>query len=37
MNSEKPPSSYLNHSFLPVLAATYLTRDLFVVLRGYQL
>lgn len=36
MNSEKRPSTLYNHSFLPVLAATYLTREMGVALRGLQ-
>lgn len=36
MDSEKCPSSLYNHSFLPVLAATYLTHEVVVAIRGLQ-
>ena len=36
MDSEKRPSFHYNHSFLPVLAATYLTHEVVVVIRGLQ-
>ncbi|ENZ6682879.1 hypothetical protein ACSQSN_005012, partial [Escherichia coli] len=36
MNSEKNLSSPYNHSFLPVLAATYHTREMGVALHGLQ-
>ncbi|MEL8517533.1 hypothetical protein J4V10_26220, partial [Escherichia coli] len=36
MNSEKRPSTQDNHSFLPVLAATYLTHEVVVAIRGLK-
>lgn len=36
MNSEKRPSTLYNHSFLPVLAATYLTHEVVVAIRGLK-
>lgn len=35
MNSEKRPSTLYNHS-LPVLAATYLTHEVVVAIRGLK-